>query len=478
MKDLRLSRRAFIRSGSIALAVPYLEAMFPKKALAAGTSDPKRYVCLYIASGTYMKANDGAFWYPGTTAQALDGGNLPTVFAPFSANAGDFSIIRGLKNKARFQCQGTGGDHSTAIATYLTSTPYTDGTSSSCTINGSSLDQAMASANNLKAYAMSASGYDGYHPDQTPFDYGRTVSYLNGTQADTWLNPYKLFQTLFAGIPTVPNAPPPPPPLLVKNKSILDNAVAGINKLKAKLGAADRQRVDDYYSGLRNFEATLTTMGPPPMMQPACVPGAGPSTTLNNEDHSGTGLDFNARLQAFMDIMVLAFKCNNVQVFSFLFEYENTNRQFRNQVLANLVYQGANVDTPGSHNEIAHWSDGGTGEEPERMNRCVTRDRFYVSWLVYLINALKAANDPSGAPILDNTIIQFGHGLQDGNHNTDGMQTTTGLPTVLAGGRNMLSPGHFYAFPNNDLSDLYYTLNRKLGMGLPNFAGSTTMLAI
>src|SRR5215813_7060220 len=81
-----LSRRAFIRSGAIALAVPTLEAMFSKKALAAGTSDPKRYVCIYIASGTYIKLNDGAFWYPGTTPAALDAANLPAVFQPFSAN--------------------------------------------------------------------------------------------------------------------------------------------------------------------------------------------------------------------------------------------------------------------------------------------------------------------------------------------------------------------------------------------------------
>ena len=116
MKRLLLNRRTFLKAGSLAIAVPYLEAMLPSKAVAGGAADPKRYVCLYIASGTYMKANNGAFWYPGTTAGPLDPNNLPTVFSPFAANVKDFSIIRGLSNKARFQCQGTGGDHSTAIA--------------------------------------------------------------------------------------------------------------------------------------------------------------------------------------------------------------------------------------------------------------------------------------------------------------------------------------------------------------------------
>jgi len=478
MKRLQLDRRMFLKAGSLALAVPYLEAMLPARALAGG-GDPKRYVCLYIASGTYLKANDGANWYPGSTSGPLNPSALPVVFAPFSANVGDFSIIRGLSNQARNQCQGTGGDHSTAIATYLTSTPYTDGTSNACTVNGSSFDQAIAAKNGFKAYAMSASGYDGYHPDLTPFDYGRTVSYLNGSQADCWLNPYALFQALFAGLPSDGGSTAPAPSVFVKNKSILDGAVASINKLKGILGTADRQRVDDYYTHLRAFEATLTGAADAGGgVSSSCVANNPPSTSLNNEDHQGTGLDFTARLTAFMDIISLAFKCNNAQAFSLLFEYENTNRQFRNQIPAALVVGGANVDTPGSHNEIAHWGDGGTAEEPERINRCISRDRFYVSMLMYLVNSLKGATDPSGSPILDNTIIQLGHGLEDGNHNTDGMQATTGHPVVLAGGRNMLSPGNFYALPNNDLRDLYFTLNQKLGMGLTQFAGSTAVLPL
>ena len=37
-------------------------------------------------------------------------------------------------------------------------------------MNGSSLDQAMAAAKGMKAYAMSGGGNDSYHPDNTPFD--------------------------------------------------------------------------------------------------------------------------------------------------------------------------------------------------------------------------------------------------------------------------------------------------------------------
>src|SRR4051812_40281336 len=61
---LLLDRRAFIRAGSATIALPLLEAMFPSSVAAAGAADPKRYVCFYIASGTYIRTNNGAFWYP------------------------------------------------------------------------------------------------------------------------------------------------------------------------------------------------------------------------------------------------------------------------------------------------------------------------------------------------------------------------------------------------------------------------------
>src|SRR5216110_1768249 len=101
--------------------------MFGSRALAAGLSDPKRYICMYIASGTYMKQNNGAFWQPGTSSGPLSAAAQPAVFAPFAANVGDLSILRGVNNRARYQCGGKQGGHSTAVATYLTSTPYTNG---------------------------------------------------------------------------------------------------------------------------------------------------------------------------------------------------------------------------------------------------------------------------------------------------------------------------------------------------------------
>lgn len=477
---IRQDRRMFIQAGGLMLAIPFFESLLPRVARAA-TVDPRRYVCMYMASGTYMKENNGAFWHPSAVGP-LNAANLPDVFKPFAANASHYSIIRGITNSSRQECRGTGGDHSTAVATYLTCSGYSNGGASTCTITGSSFDQQIAAQNNLKAYAMSAGGDDSYRPDNVAFDYGRTVSYLNSQQAETWLDPYKLFfsaglfQNYNTSTSTTTTSPSASSSPFVRNKSILDNAVAALNSLKSKLGAADKQRLDDYLTGLRAFETTLASQNP--TATPATCGGvAAPDKSLNLEDHSGSRTDFPARLKAFCDIMILAFKCDRAQVFSFMFEYENTNRRFLSQIPAALVYGGADMNRPGSHNEVAHWGDGGADQVTERRNRCVSRDRFYMSYVDYLITELKKSTDASGSPILDNTIIQFGHGLEEGNHNMSGT-AAIGLPLVLAGGKNMLSPGNFYNLQGSDLKDLYYTLNMKLGMGLSNFRGSSKLLAL
>lgn len=509
-KKWEIDRRTFIQAGGMTLALPFLEAMLPSIARAAGESDPKRFVSMYIASGTYMKPNGGAFWFPNQPGP-LNAGALPAVFQPFASNIGDLSILKGITNTTQSSCRGLGGSHSTAVATHLTCTPYTNGDSGACTIAGNSFDVEFANGLGGKSYAVSAGGPDGYHPDSTPFDYGRTVSYKNSQQHECYLNPYKLFYSagLFMGNPASTQSVQMASvqatgsgSSLSRNRSILDSAYESIKALRGKVGKNDQMRIDDYFNGLREIEVALggvvrptPTPGPgstpnpnptptPPQggggggMDATCTTQAGPSKALDNEDHSGNLTNFADRLKAFCDIILLAFKCNRAQTFSFMFEYENTPRRFMNLVPNNLKYGSADMgNSRESHIGMAHWGDN-PAEEGVRRDSLVTRDRFYMSYLIYLINGLKAARDPSGSPILDNTIIQLSHGLYDGNHGVGWQAGAEGLPMVVAGGRNVINPGNFYAYSNTDLKDLYYTIARKSGVNMGNFRGSTKMITL
>ncbi len=270
---------------------------------------------------------------------------------------------------------------------------------------------------------------------------------------------------------------PPPQVAPVRNRSILDNTVTQTTALQAKLGSSDKMRLQAYLDGVRALETQLgvgaTTM-PPPMMTQGCVAGTPPSSALASSQANiqGVSHDYVARATAFMDIITLAVQCDLSRSMVFLFDAEGADREFLGQVPSNLIYQQGTLDTQGNHIGISHYADDSAAQF------CVTRDRFYLSYFTYLINALKASKDPSGASALDNTIIMAGHSVIDGDHNWG---NTSGMCTVLGGGAAFMHPGKAYALSQYDHLDLLYTLSQFLGMGMTAFpAGSSYnhMLAI
>ena len=491
-----LSRRTFIRSGSALLALPALEAMIPQAVGATSIEDQKRWVFFYLANGTYMKENNGSNWQPGRTAGALSAASLPPVFQPFASQVADFSIIRGVHNTAKYFATDASGDyinnHPGAMASILTNTPIKNYQGPNCGISGNSLDIEMALKNNWNAYALSTKGPN-YYIGDSQFPYHVTPTYKNGAPiSDLWGNPYKLFTSpgLFMNTTTTPDQPSTPQPTLARTKSILDGAYRAIASLKEKVGAADKQRLDDYFSSLRSLEKTVTEMMPP-IGAPMCSATNPVPTNLNNENPDGSGLDFGPRIKAFCDVIALSFKCNRAQIFSLVTQPEANDRRLNGNVPGTLNYKNSPVNDLITHNEIAHW-DGGqnlVGKE-NIINANISLDRFYVSFAMYLAQQLKSSTDPSGSPILDNTIIELAHGMMEGSHGFDtygqGPDVVNqqryfnpqGMPLMLAGGRNMISPGNFHVFNDADLKDLHFTIASAMKSGLTAWRGSSRLLKI
>ena len=492
-----LSRRTFIRSGTALLALPTLEAMIPQAFGQTALTDPKRYVFIYLANGTYMKLNNGANWQPGTRAGALSAANLPVVFQPFASQVNDFSILRGVWNSAKFFATDNNGEyvnnHPGAMASYLTNTPIQNYQKATSGISGNSFDIEMAMKNNWKAYALSAKGGD-WFIGGSQFPYHVTPTYKNGNPiADVWGNPYKLFTSQGLFMDAAPSTPQQPTtqPTLARNKSILDGAYRAIASLKEKVGAADKQRLDDYFTSLRSLEKTVTEM-PPPMSGPVCNPANPVPTNLNNENPDGSGLDYAPRLKAFCDVIALAFKCNRAQIFSLVTQPEGNDRRLNGNVPASLNYKDSPVNRLITHNEIAHW-DGGQNLVGEQniINANISLDRFFVSFAMYLMAQLKASTDPSGSPILDNTIVELGHGMMEGSHGFDtygqGPEVVStqryfnpqGMPLMIGGGRNMgFNPGNFHVFSDADLKDLHFTIASRMKSGLTSWRGSSRLLNV
>jgi hypothetical protein len=252
-----------------------------------------------------------------------------------------------------------------------------------------------------------------------------------------------------------------------RNHSVLDTAVGDIKELQSKLGKSDRAKLEDYFSSVRALETRLYASG---AGASGCSGGVVPAGTLNNVDQNGDlSGTYIARVQAFFDMIVLAFKCDLTRSVSFMYDGDGCQRHFNSAVPSSLVYGNVSL-TAELHTGISHY-----GQNPQGREKCITRDRLYLMLMFYLVDKLKGATDASGTPILDNTIILGGFNVVDGNHN-DGQQE--GTPMVVAGGKSFMHPGNCFDLGGADMKDLFYTFNTYLGLGLTNFKGSSTVLKI
>jgi Protein of unknown function (DUF1552) len=462
----KISRRRLMTGAGAIFALPLLESFFTKKALAGGSSDPLRFVSLYMPNGTYNVKGD-AVWYPqGLATGPLTPSMLParSVWTPFTSELANFSILMHPACSARDQAASTvpdGGGHVSAITTWLSQQPFTDASSTACTVPGNSFDQLIANAVGKPNLVMHG-GCNDSNPDGIPFNYSDYVSFSNGQPNEPNKNPVELYGELFSALVASPTAPVV---AAARNHSILDSSLADIKDMQSKLGKTDNQKLDEYFTSVRDLEGRLFTK---PTVPSSCVPGKPPSETLDNTDLDGSlSAIYDQRVQAFFDIVTLAFKCDLIRSVSFQYDGETAGRQ-NNPCPTSLLYDDADL-TGQLHIGISHYGQNTNGDD-----KCMSRDRNYLSLFFYLLDSLKKAADPSGSPMLDNTIVLAGFNVTDGQHTGN----AEGTPMVVGGGKNFMHPGNCYDLKNADMKELFYTFSTYLKLGWSNYLGASTILSL
>ncbi len=148
--------------------------------------------------------------------------------------------------------------------------------------------------------------------------------------------------------------------------------------------------------------------------------------------------------------MALAFQCDITRVATHLLDFELSTRDFS--------FAGVS----GSHHLISHWKE--NSSTASKLKTIVT---FYFNKLAYLLGKLKAMPE-AGSTVLDNSMILFGSGFNDGHDHT-----TTNIPVILAGrGGGALNPGRCVKYPNDtQLPHFHLAMIRKMGVQLSSFNG-------
>jgi hypothetical protein len=454
-----LSRRTVLRGLGASVALPLLDSMIPARTLFATTAAGKaaevtRLVCIEQVHGAAGCSPYGAsqfLWNPEKVGRDFDlsKGSLSPL-EPFR----DYLTIVSNTDARMAEAQSpaeVGGDHFRSSAVMYTHA-HPKLTEGSDVRVGTSLDQLY----------VQRFGKDTPVPSMQisiePVDqsggcaYGYACVYtdtISWAAPDTPLpmvrDPRVLFEQLFGAGGTAEQRAQ----RRATDRSILDMLLGQMNGLRSELGTADRQRLDQYATNLREIEQRIqriearNTSG-----ETRALPGAPAGVPDSWEEH--VKLMFDLQLQAFVS--------DTTRVFSFKFGRDGSGR----------VYPASGIDT-GFHNASHH------GATEARIREFGEVNKFHVSVLPYFLEKLKTTMEGE-ASLLDKTLIMYGSPMANGN-----VHNHRNCPFIMLGkGNGALTGGvHIKAADNTPMANVMLSMMHKLGMDdMTSFGDSTGAFAL
>jgi hypothetical protein len=423
------------------LALPWLEAM-PEAMMAAGGKAPRfpvRLAVLYMPNGVRED-----MWTPEGTGRDF---TLAPTLAPLSDLKDHLTICTHLWNAA-----AKGGDgHYVKASGYLTSTTITKTLGVDINCNGISMDQVAARAAGDRTPLPSLEL--GTAPETTGVDnnvgytrvYGSHIAWAGPTSPlAKELDPRAVWERLF-------RACNPQAGVNKEDIQLLDQVRDDARQLSKLLGTADRQRLDEYLTAVRDLEVRLDRATKPKQnhWKPQMKLDASAKPEANPKRHA-------EHVRLMLDMIALAFQADLTRISTFMFSNAVSNENF-------AFLEGVS----GAHHSISHHQN-----DPDKLRQYQLINRWHVEQYGYLLRKLQGMKEGDGT-VLDHSMILLGAGMRDGNkhdpHN---------LPVVMAGrasGR-IDSGQHIVYGPDSPLSNLWLTVLDAFGTPVDRFADSTGKL--
>jgi hypothetical protein len=435
-----LARRTFLRGMGTAVALPFLDAMVPAFATAATQAKtPVRMAFVYVPNGIIM---DG--WNPDYEGKL---GALPRILKPLEPFKDDITLFGNLTHNAGRALLDGAGDHGRCCASYLT------GIQPRKTVvdikAGISFDQIVATQIGKQTrfpsleLGMEDSRQAGDCDSGYSCAYTNNLAWRSETQPlPPILDPRALFERLFGnGIVLSPEA------RARHNKfrrSVLDFVADDTRKLEADLGPADRRKLDEYLTSIREIERQI-----------AKAETDNAAIDPHMEKPYGVPADFAEHFKLMTDMMTVAFQADLTRVISFLVTHEGTSRPYRE------------IDIPDGHHPLTHHRN-----LPDLMDKVERINSYHLRQFASWIEKLKASKEGEGS-LLDNCMIVYGAGLSDGNRHSH-----EDLPTLMAGrGGNYFKTGRRIVYrKETPMCNLFMTMMDRMGAPVENFGDSTGRL--
>lgn len=414
-------RRWLLGAGSACLALPLLEYFSAARAKAAGPGP--RLLIYHFPNGRRPE-----WWVPAAVDNTLV---FPANAAPLQPFAPHTLALENLANNAALQSPGAA--HAMGTGTLLTGRKISD-VSGGKIENDISIDQLLvdqlAPDTRFKSLQWSAG-------EPGPCDVGGSSCAY--TQSVSWsgpasplvatIDPRAAFERLFgAGVDGLEG---PSAEIRRQTKqSVIDFVREDARALQLQLGQADRVTLEDYFDALRELEKSLAGSGAECAAEP--VPPL-------------PGLDYAGRVDAFHQLIRLAFLCDQTRVLTFMIEFDLSGRSHD--------FLGA----PGGHHALSHFGDQ-TGKD--RLEKIET---WYNQQLGSMLGLLRDTPGLSGGTLLDETIVVGLPSMGEGNGHDHGHN----CPLLFGGAGVIAADGRKIAFPAAapaPLTNLYVTLLKAYGV--------------
>lgn len=358
----QISRRRWLKGAfSMTLALPFLEYLTIDGALAQASPRTKpRLLVYYLPNGRVPE-----WWVPSAANGTLTFPAEASALQPFAARALSFVNLDNIAAR-----ESPGAAHAMGTSTVMSGVRFPDLAGLKC---GITLDQIVARELNYETRFRSlqfAAGEPGTcDVGGAACPYTQCISWADaGQPLIPTINPASAFEQLFDT--SVDGLSGQAAEIRKRSRrSLLDFVRDDAKDLESKLGAADRARLDEYFTSLREVERSITAEP-----DAACeIPTEGPAGSLPYPD----------RVQAFHEVIKLAFQCDQTRVVSFMIEFGLSQRSHDF------------LNAPGQHHALSH-------SDPVQLQRVET---WHAQQVGHMLTLLRDTPDVDGTSMLDNTLV-------------------------------------------------------------------------
>ncbi|UQA56076.1 DUF1552 domain-containing protein [Polyangium aurulentum] len=429
----KMSRRAWLGGAGVVLALPFLEYFAPRTARAE-ISNIRRLITFYVPNGIDMKS-----WTP-----TAEGANyeLSPILKPLENVKDKLLVLTGIEN-APARPDGP-GDHAAGTGSFLTCRHVIKFEDSSLK-NGISMDQVAAEVlgkdTPFKSLQLGTDGGSSAGDCDSGYScaYSRNISWASETQPlPKIVKPEVVWDMLFLD-KVSQGSPEEIERRKLYRKSILDSVLGQANGLSGRLGSADRMKLDEYMTSVRELELKIEKGA-----GAVCMPPNQPPDSYSYEEH----------VDLMIDLMAAAMQCDSTRVVSFMLGNAGSGRSY------------PFIDVPEAHHELSHHQG-----DPAKQAKLAKIDTWEVSKLARLLEKLNTITDAQGNPLLDTTAVFFSSEIEDGDAHRH-----SNLPVLLAGsaGGAFKTGRHVTYADKPPMANLFISILNAMGVDISTFGDNGT----